>query len=370
MHTKIRSSKNLMEVLWYHERKVKNGVAECIYAGNMIKDAEDLSLKEKQYHIERLLSLNDRVEKKTLHVIVSFHTDDHPDKEKLRQLIPEYMEGMGWARQPYVAYLHRDTQHLHVHIVSSRIVFEGQRIDPSRRVTLKSFELSRRLEERHGLFQAGRRMPDQEWAEQHPLQEVQLGVTPLRPAINAVLDRIIPLYNYTSLEELNAVLGLYNVKAILVHDERRIRQHQGIVYAPLDKNGIKEHAYLTARVLRQKATLKVLEARFEANKPGREAIRAQVTTAVDWAMAGKAPSIQAFKTFLEKRRIQVVLDNGPQIYYVDQQSLAVFNGAALGERYGGPSILQRCLPENRQQQRLKEQLNEKPRLRHRLPGAL
>jgi hypothetical protein len=358
-----------MEGLWYHERKVRKEVAECIYAGNMIKDAEDLTLKEKSYHIERLLSLNDRVERKTLHVIVSFHTDDHPDKEKLRQLTREYMEGMGWARQPYVAYLHRDTQHLHVHIVSSRICWDGQRIDPSRRVTMKSFELSRRLEDRHGLFQAGRRMPDHEWAEQHPLQVVQLGVTPLRPAINAVLDHVIPSYNYTSLEELNAALGLYNVKAILVDDERRMRQHQGIVYAPLDKSGIKEHAYLTARVLRQKATLKVLEARFEANRPLREAIRTRVTTAVDWAMAGKAPSVETFKAFLEKQRIRVVL-SGPQICYIDQQSLAVFSGASLGERYSGTSILQRCVPDNAEQQQLKEQLTEKPRLKHGLPGAL
>jgi hypothetical protein len=369
MHTKIRSSKNLMEVLWYHERKVKKEVAECIYAGNMIKDAEDLTLKEKSYHIERLLSLNDRVEKKVLHTIVSFHTDDHPEKEKLRQLIREYMEGMGWARQPYVAYLHQDTQHLHVHIVSSRICWDGPRIDPSRRVTLKSFELSRRLEDEHGLFQAGRRMPDQEWAEQHPLQVVQLGVTPLRPAINAVLDHVIPHYNYTSLEELNAVLGLYKVKAIVVHDERRTRQHQGIVYAPLDENGVKEHAYLTARVLRQKATLKVLEARFEANRPLREMTRARVITSIDWAMAGKAPSVGEFKSFLEKRQIQVVLRDD-QIYYVDQQSQAVLSGTSLGERYSATSILQRCQPENVEQQRLKEQLTEKPRLRHGLPGAL
>src|SRR5580658_7242150 len=369
MHSKIRGSKNLMEVLWYHERKVKKGVAECLYAGNMIKDAEDLTLNDKKYHIERLLSLNDRVEKKTLHVILSFHPDDHPEKEKLKQLIREYMEGMGWAKLPYVAYLHRDTQHLHVHIVSSRIHWDGRRIDPSRRLTMKSFELSRQLEDRHGLFQAGRRIPDREWEAQHPLQAVQLGVTPLRPAINAVLDHVIPNYNYTSLDELNAVLGLYQVKAILVHDERRPRQHQGVVYAPLDKNGIKEHAYLSARVLRQKATLKVLEARYEVNKPLREAIRARVTMSIDWAMAGKAPNVVSFKTFLEKERIQVVF-NGLQIYYVDQQSLAVFSGVALGERYSAPSILQGCAPENTQQQRLSEQLNEKPRLKHGLPGAL
>jgi hypothetical protein len=256
-----------------------------------------------------------------------------------------------------------------VHIVTSRIFWDGRRIDPSRRVTLKSFELSRQLEDRHGLFLAGRRMPDWEWAQQHPLQPVQLGVTPLRPAMNAVLDHVIPNYNYTSLEELNAVLGLYNVKAILVHDERRPRQHQGIVYAPLDNNGVKQHAYLTARVLRQKATLKVLEARFEANKPLRETIRARVTTSIDWAMAGKAPSVESFKTLLEKQRIHVVL-SGPQIYDVDRQSLAVFSGSELGERYGATSIMQRCGPENTRQQLLSEELNEKPRLRHRLPGVL
>ena len=60
----LRSQKSVHGVLYYHEQKLKQGVAECLYAGNMIKDARDLTLKDKQFYLQRLESLNDRVEQK------------------------------------------------------------------------------------------------------------------------------------------------------------------------------------------------------------------------------------------------------------------------------------------------------------------
>src|ERR1700722_13741389 len=113
MHTKIVAAAKLTRVLWYHENKVKQGAAECIDAGNMIKDVDDLTIKEKQFHIERLLSLNDRVRQKVLHIFIDFHESDKIDKPNLRSLVRDYMGGMGWERQPWLAYLHRDTLYTH-----------------------------------------------------------------------------------------------------------------------------------------------------------------------------------------------------------------------------------------------------------------
>jgi hypothetical protein len=122
-----------------------------------------------------------------------------------------------------------------------------------------------------------------------------------------------------------------------------------------------------ASTLRQKPTWENLQGRFEANRELREPFRRKVTTAVDWAMAGKAPTEEGFKALLEKQRIAVVLrkdaGKGDRIWYIDQSSRSVFDGEGLGERYTAPSLLQRFTPGTGEEQRLKEQLNQRTRLR-------
>ena len=355
MHTKWNVNRSIRHVLYYHERKVRLGQAECLYAGNMIKDADQLSLREKQFFFERLQSLNDRVERKTLHIFISFPPKESPDNETVRSLGKDYMQGMGLGDRPYLIYRHWDALHDHIHIVTSSIKNDGTKLDIWQGNLMRSYQLSRQLERKYGLYQAGRQMPDEEWARQHPVQKIEYGAMSLKPAINAVVDKVIPTYKYTSLEELNVLLAPYQLKA-----------GRGLFY-PLNKNGEQEPVCYRASTLRQKPTWENLQGRFEANRELREPFRRKVTTAVDWAMAGKAPTEEGFKALLEKQRIAVVLrkdaGKGDRIWYIDQSSRSVFDGEGLGERYTAPSLQQRFTPGTGEEQRLKEQLNQRTRLR-------
>jgi hypothetical protein len=332
----------------------------------MIKDVDDLTLKEKHYHIDRLLSLNDLVRQKVLHIFISFHETDKIDKDIMRKLSQDYMEGMGWHKQPYLVYLHHDALYTHLHIVSSRIRRDDLPIYMYRSNVLKSYEVSRRLEKEYGLYQAGVRIPDEEWANLHPAQTLEKGVTSLRPTMNAILALVIPQYNYTTLEELNAVLGLYRIRA-------NPGENRGVIYVPLTADGEEIRPYIKASALRQRPTLKVLETKFAANREIRQRQEERVTTAVDWVLLNNPLDLANFKEALANERISVVLErkaDQPKIWYVDHQSRSVHTGESLGPRYSTEGLLKRLVPEEVYQQHLKERLALEPRRGQRISGDL
>jgi len=369
MHTKIVSAVEIARVLWYHEHKVRKGVAECIYAGNMIKDAGDLTVEEKQFHIERLLSLNDRVRQRVLHIFIDFHESDKIEKAEMRSLVRDYMRAMGWERQPYLAYLHQDALHMHLHIVSSRIRWDEAPISLSMSNRFKSYEVSRHLEKRYGLYQAGIRVPDEEWKELHPVQALVKGTTSQLATMNAIMDVVIPHYNYTNLDELNAILQLYRVRASKGEPGGVIRRNGGLVYYPLTEDGRLSRPYIKASRLQQRPTLRKLEVQFEINRELRLKQEERVTTAVDWVLYDTRLDLDAFKEALGNERISLVGDNH-QVWYVDHKARIVHSGESLGQRYDASGLFDRLVPKEVYQQELQERLALQPRRGQRISGDL
>ncbi len=373
MHTKIVATGRIAHILTYHENKVKKGVAECIYAANMIKDADDLTAKEKQFHLERLLTLNDRVRQKVLHIFIDFHGSDKIDKPNLRSLVRDYMEGMGWERQPWLAYLHHDSLYTHLHIVSSRIRWDEAPISISMSNIFKTHQVSRQLEKQYGLYQAGTRIPDDEWRELHPVQALERGTTSQRATMNAILNFVIPHYNYTNLEELNALLTLYRVRANTGEPGGNIRQVGGLVYYPLTDDGKLSGPYIKASHLEQRPTLKKLTAQFEINRELRQQQEERVTTAIDWALYDSRLDLEAFKEALGNERISLVMDGdgGKQkAWYVDHQARVAYSGDSLGRSYDAAGLFERLVPKEVYQQELKERLALQPRRGQRISGDL
>jgi hypothetical protein len=60
---------------------------------------------------------------------------------------------MGFGDSPWVAYRHDDTDHTHIHIVASRVQFDGQAVDVWRDYT-RGEQLCRELEEKYELTKA------------------------------------------------------------------------------------------------------------------------------------------------------------------------------------------------------------------------
>lgn len=128
MYAKISYTKNIDRALRYNELKLEQGKAECIVAHNFIKDLDQLTRVDKLDRFQQLISLNERVKMNTLHISLNFHSSEKLSNEQMEVMAKHYMQKIGFDHQPYLAYRHYDTTHPHVHIVTTPIRPNGDRI--------------------------------------------------------------------------------------------------------------------------------------------------------------------------------------------------------------------------------------------------
>src|SRR5947209_9143093 len=108
MVARITSPSSISRALNYNEQKVQQGVAERLFAGNFLKDIQQLSFQEKLQRFELQNALNAQVHKNTLHISLNFAAEDKLSREKLIEITAEYMDKIGFGAQPYLVYQHRD----------------------------------------------------------------------------------------------------------------------------------------------------------------------------------------------------------------------------------------------------------------------
>lgn len=84
------------------------------------------------------------------HVSLNFAPEDRLNKVKLLDITREYMKGMGFEDNLYSIWQHHDADHLHVHLLCSRIRFDGKVVSDSNNYK-RSEALCRRLEIKYDL---------------------------------------------------------------------------------------------------------------------------------------------------------------------------------------------------------------------------
>lgn len=370
MHATVDRAQSIIRELQYHELKVKRGKAELIGGDNFIKEVPELNYAEKLFHFNRLIALDNQGYKPVLVVFLDFGRADNLDNPTMFKATQAYAEAMGLGQQPWLAYRHRDTLHDHVHLVSTTIKADGNKIPVNRALLRHSRELTHRLEKEYGLD--GNVEEAILRAKHKYLQKVEYGKVSLYPAIKLVLETIVPGYKYTNLEELNAVLGLFNVRA---RETSAGYERRGLLYYPVLPNGKDGRTVFKASSFPSQPTLPRLEERFAENLALREENRRRLTGTIDYALAGQTLSFDAFKQDLGRQQVSVVTPRseagGQRIWFVDHRTQSVFEGAVLGARYTAAMIRQRCLPDEvyqqkQQLQRQQEAERQGQRMRHSL----
>jgi hypothetical protein len=128
MVAKVISGRTIRGVLSYNENKVKEGTADCILAKGFAGEAAQLgfndALKTFRYYMER----NTNVKSNTLHVSLNFDPREVLGQEKLKAIANAYVEKIGFRGQPFLVYQHFDAAHPHLHIVTTNIRLDGERI--------------------------------------------------------------------------------------------------------------------------------------------------------------------------------------------------------------------------------------------------
>lgn len=108
--------------------------------------------KELIRQFNEVRQLNTKLAKPVLHITLSLSRGESLQTYKLTEMAEECARDFGFSNNQYVAVLHKDTEHPHIHIVANRIGYEGKTVSDSNNYQ-KIAKLCRKLEIKHELKQ-------------------------------------------------------------------------------------------------------------------------------------------------------------------------------------------------------------------------
>jgi hypothetical protein len=341
MVAKIKTGRSIIGAINYNENKVGLGKAELILAQGYLKDPLDLTFNDKLERLTDLAKRNQLTLVNTLHVSLNFAVGENLEKDILQQIADDYMEGLGFGKQPYLVYQHHDAGHPHLHIVTTNIKPDGKRISFHLLANRASESSRKQVELTYDLVKAEDQGKQQNIIGK-PLEQVSYGKSEVKRSITNVVNEVVRAYKFTSIPELNAVLNQYNITADRGSKDSRMYEKNGLVYWVLDDNGNKLGVPIKASSIYGKPTLRTLEDRFRLNEMLRKPLKEQLKSKLDKALL-KPLSKSAFQKQLKTEGIQVIFRQNEEgrlygITFVDHKSKAVFNGSDLGKMYSAASL--------------------------------
>jgi hypothetical protein len=340
-------SRNARQTLLYNEEKLGTNQARFLGAFNFWQEDAQLTFDDKLQRLQDLIVLNERSQAKTVHLSLNFHPDDQLSDKTMRQIAAEFMQKIDFADQPALVYSHLDAGHPHMHIVTTNIRPDGSRIKNDLRSPRHLMDICAGLEVRHHLTPAisspsgDRRLAPRR--SEGP-QRLHYGQSPTKTGIAGVLDYVLDKFTYTSLDELNAALSLYRVRADRGSEQGAMYRNRGLYYRMIDANGMKIGAPIKASSFLRRPTLDYLERKFALNEQKHQQNIGRVRTWIDWSLRDYTPpSLGSWKDQLLKDRIHVVMParTGQGFYYVDFSNHTVYRDTHLGPGYTAAAILQR-----------------------------
>ena len=283
--------------------------------------------------MEALIPKKYRTKKVVFHCSLNPHPDEKLSDERLTQIAKEYMETLGYGKQPYIVFKHNDIAREHIHIVSLRVDGEGKKIN-DRFEKRRSKKITDALEKKYNLT---------------PSSKVSERTTTETPKVNVVQGNIkeqvantvrsaMKHYTFCSLGELNAILRKYNLAVEEVKTEYRGKRYDGLVYVPTDDKGNKVstpiHASNIGRGVGYAAVQNKMQKSKQMVKPLIPAIRRKVLDVMRTSPQMK----ERLRQRLEEQGLRVIIrknDNG-RIYgitFIDDEKGIAVNGSRLGKGY-------------------------------------
>ena len=116
MIAKILSSSTTFNAVEYNEKKDERGQSELLVAKNFggLEDNPSKAVFKKYFKAYAMTNTN--VKNPQFHATISTKKREH-DFDQLAKIGEQWIEKMGYGKQPYIIYGHSDTANNHVHIV-------------------------------------------------------------------------------------------------------------------------------------------------------------------------------------------------------------------------------------------------------------
>ena len=275
-----------------------------------------------------------RTKKPVLHISLNPHPDDRLTDQDFEILAREYLDKLGFGEQPYIIYKHEDIDRHHIHIVTVNVNEQGKRLDQSF-LFRRSKKITTELEEKYGLHKAQRERvsPDT------PITKIDPDGDIKRQVQNTV--KLVGMrWQFQSIGEYNAILGLYNVRCEMTDGKVNGREYHGLVYFATDDNGNTIATPLKASRLGKFASRTAIENKFERDK---EKINIKPTKRLVSDAMAAATGKDDFIARLKEKNIDLVLryNADGRLYgatFIDHNNHVVLNGSRLGKEFSANSL--------------------------------
>ena len=334
MIAKISATENLGGSLGYNFKKVEKEEASILLAQGLYQNKEGTyTMAEVFADMEALIPKKCRTKKTVFHCSLNPHPDEKLSDETLTQIAKEYMEALGYGKQPYIVFKHCDIAREHIHIVSLRVDSEGKKIN-DRFEKRRSKKITDALEKRFGLIPSSK--VSEKAVTETPKVDIDRGN--IKEQVASTLRMVLKHYKFCSLGELNAILGKYNLAVEEVKTEFRGKKYDGLVYVPTDDKGDKVSSPINASDIGRGVGYTAIQNRIQKSKQTIKLLIPTIRNKVLQTMRTSPNMEKELRQRLEEQGLRVVIrknDNG-RIYgitFIDDERGAAFNGSRLGKGY-------------------------------------
>jgi hypothetical protein len=345
MVAKITVGKSISGVINYNEKKVKEDKAVFFHSGNMPLDSDKLSYMDKVNTFEMLMEEQPNVKTNAVHIALAFDKSEHIDQATLREISEKYLGGIGFAEQPYLIYQHFDADHPHIHIVTTNLTEDRNRIDLHDIGRVKSEPIRKEIEKEFNLVVAEGRTTAAKQRERIPVGEYSKAGTKAR--ISQIVRDISKTFAYASLAEYNTVLNKYGVMADQGTEGSKIRERKGLVYRLTNEQGEMYGHSIKASAIYDAPTLKNIEAKFEKNKVRKAQGKTGIKTVIDQVFKSyKHIDQKTFDRELASKNIEVVYRKNKEgltygLQFIDLTNKSVYKSSEIGKDYSPAQLLTR-----------------------------
>jgi hypothetical protein len=334
MVAKIGRGKSLFGALSYNMDKVKHNTA-TILAGQKIIESPDgnFTIPQISNSFQAYLAANRKTEKPVVHISINPDPDDRVNNSGYKAIAKDYMDKMGYGKQPFIVFKHNDINRSHIHIVTVCVDEEGWKISDAFEKR-KSMAACRELERKYNLKSAVEKKQNRT---ESIFKPVTYKAGDIKSQMAAVIRYMPKYYQYTTLGTYNALLSLFNITAEEVKGRYNGKARQGLVYFALNEKGEKASNPFKASLFGKSAGYNELQSHFEKSKaqlqnsPNRSTLKATVEKTI---LATKNEG--ELKAVLKESGVNTVVrrtaDN--RIYgiiFIDHQSRSVWNGSQLSK---------------------------------------
>ena len=334
MIAKISATENLGGALGYNFKKVEKGEANILLAAELYQSKEGrYTMEDVLADMEALIPKNCRTKKTVFHCSLNPHPDEKLSDETLMQIAKEYMETLGYGKQPYIVFKHNDITREHIHIVSLRIDGEGKKIN-DKFEKRRSKQITDTLERKYDLIPSSK-VADKA-VEETPKIDITRGN--IKEQVASVVRTVLKHYRFCSLGELNTILSKYNLAVEEVKMEFRGKKYGGLVYVPTDDKGYKISTPIHASDIGRGVGYTAVQNRIQKSKQGIKPLIPAVREKILHVMRTSPQTEKDLQSRLEEQGLHVVIrkNESGRIYgitFIDDEEGIALNGSRLGKGY-------------------------------------